>query len=153
MGLIFKMMVPIVMMLLIYGYMMGGQKMLDFMESAPPKLKGVEGISNAVSDEDVTVYQWVDEKGIKHFSSTPPSGHSADELKLSPKANVIQAVQVEEEKETQKGAQVTTIPSSPYSPGGAREMIDQTKDLKNMMDQRAIEQQKMLDSISGKTAR
>ena len=151
MGLVFKMIVPILVMLLVYGYMMGGQKMLDFMESAPPKLKGIEGLGNAVTDEKVTVYQWVDEKGGKHFSNTPPAGVSADQLNLSSKTNVIQSIPTPADKEQNSGAQVTSIPSNPYSPGGAKKMIDGAKNLKNMMDQRAIDQQKMLDKISGKS--
>jgi Domain of unknown function (DUF4124) len=152
MGLVFKMMVPIIMMLLIYGYMMGGDKVLNFMDNMPQaKPKGVEGISSAVTDEEVTVYQWVDEKGVKHYSNSKPVGKSVDELKMSPKANVIQAVKpqvVVEEPKT--GGKVTSITASPYSPGGAREMIDKTKGLKDMMNQRAEDQQSMLDQISGK---
>jgi len=154
MGIVFKMMIPIIMMLLIYGYMMGGQQLLDFMEKAePPKAKGIEGISNAVTDENVTVYQWVDDKGMKHFSSTPPEGKSVDALKLSAKANVIQSVKVPEKEEKPKasGGQVTSILKSPYSPGGAKAMIDQTTNLKSTLEQQMSQQQEMLDQITGQS--
>ena len=157
MGLVFKMMIPIIMILLIYGYMMGGQQLLDFMEKAePPKAKGIEGISNAVTDENVTVYQWVDEKGMKHFSSTPPEGKSVDALKLSARANVIQSVKVPEKEEKPKtnGGQVTSVlmgQKSPYSPGGGKAMIDETMNLKNVLEQQMLDQQKMLDQVSGQS--
>ena len=153
MGLIFKMMIPLIMILLVYGYMMGGHKVLEFMDKATPKSKGVEGIGNAVTDKDVTVYQWVDDKGMKHFSSTPPEGKSVDALKLSAKANVIQSVKVpvKEEEAQAGGGQVSSVLKSPYSPGGAKAMIDQTEGLKNSLNQKVLDQQAILDQISGKS--
>jgi len=144
-------MVPVILLLLVYAYMMQGDKILNFMKNLPEeKAKGIEGISTAVTDEDVTVYQWVDEKGIKHFSNNRPVGQAVDELKMSPKANVIQAIKAPEEKEKpRKGGQVTSITKSPYSPGGGKAMMDKTQSLKDTMNQRAQSQQEMLDQIMG----
>jgi hypothetical protein len=150
MGFVFKMMIPLMLILLIYGYMMGGDKVLDFIDRAPPKPTGVENISSALTDKDVTIYQWVDEKGVKHFSSTPPQGQDAHELRLSSKTNVIQSVKIpaKEEARPEKG-RVTSVLKSPYSPGGGKEIIDQTLDLKDVMQQRMQQQQEMLEQISG----
>jgi len=152
MGFIFKMMVPIILLLLVYGYMMKGDKILNFMNNLPEeKAKGVGDISNAVTDEDVTVYQWVDEKGIKHFSNNRPEGRTVDELRMSPKANVIQAIKSPEEKaKPKKAGQVTSISKSPYAPGGGKKLMDKTKGLKDTLDQRGQSQQDLLDQIMGK---
>lgn len=150
MGLIFKMLIPIIMILLIYGYMMGGNKVVDFFNNATTQSKGVETIGNAVTDEDVTVYQWVDENGVKHFSNTQPAGQNVDELQLSSKANVIKSINVtDQEASRPAGGQVTSLVKNPYSPGGAKEMIDQTQNLKNTLDQQMQDQQKILDQITG----
>lgn len=156
MGLVFKMMVPIVIMILIYGYMMGGDKVMGFLDQfskesfSRENLTGVEGISNAVTDEAVTVYQWVDEKGVKHFSNSRPAGQAVDELRMSPNANVIQSVKaVEEKAEAKQGGQVISILKSPYSPGGGKEIMDKTQGLKSTLDKRTQDQQKMMDQIMG----
>ena len=151
MGLVFKMMLPLIMIALIYGYMMGGHKVLDFMSNLSTQSKGVEGVGNAVTNEDVTIYQWTDEKGVKHYSNTQPAGESVNELVLPANANVIQAVKAPPEKEQKeaRGGQVTSLLKSPYSPGGGKEMIDQTTDLKNTLNQRMQEQQNILEQISG----
>ena len=153
MGLVFKMMIPIIMMLLIYGYMMGGQQLIDFMDKVPVKEKGVEGIGNAVTDEDVTVYQWVDEKGVKHYSNTKPVANNVEELKMSANANVIKAVKVPEEEAPPGGGSVTSVLKSPYSPGGAKAMMDDTTKLKNTLNQRMQQQQEMLEQISGNSGK
>ena len=155
MGFVFRLMIPLIMILLIYGYMMHGDKVLNFVQNAAPaKSKGIEGIGNAVTDKDVTVYQWVDDKGMKHFSSTPPEGKSVDALELSPRANVIQSVKLPVEEESKaNGGSVTSILNSPYSPGGAKDMIDQTTNLKNTLEQQMMDQKRMLDEISGNSSK
>ena len=151
MGLVFKMMIPLVMIALIYGYMLGGHKVVDFMSNLPENAKGVEGVGNAVTDEDVTIYQWTDEKGVKHFSNTLPDGQTADELKMSANTNVIQSIDASKQNKAKDegGGQVNSVRKSPYSPGGAKEMIDQTKNLKKSLEQKMKDQTNMLDQISG----
>ena len=51
MGLIFKMMLPLLMIFLVYGYMMHGQKIMGLWDNLQQSSKGIEGVSNAITDE------------------------------------------------------------------------------------------------------
>ncbi|MCW9013447.1 MAG: DUF4124 domain-containing protein [Gammaproteobacteria bacterium] len=154
MKLLFKMLLPLLIIGGGYAYLLGGGAMggfdlKSFLQPKEDRSKGIEGLGNAVTDKNVTVYQWVDEHGQKHFSSTPPVGQAqVDTVKLSPDANVVKAIRVpEEEEEAKRGSQVTSVRKNPYSPEGVRDLMQDTKDVSNMMNERAAEQQKILDSL------
>ena len=154
MKLLFKMLLPLAIIgggyaYLLGGGLMGGGDLLGLLQPKEEQPRGIEGLGNAVTDKNVTVYQWVDEHGQKHFSSTPPVGQKqVDTVKLSPDANVVQAIKLpEEEEEKPRRSQVTSVRSNPYSPEGVKELMQDTQELSNMMNERAAEQQKMLDSI------
>ena len=145
-----KMILLIGVLLAVPYYMMGGA-MPDFMTSLLPSgssqnLKGVSGIGSAVTDEAVTVYEWVDEKGRKHFSNTPPAGQNAKALQLRPDTNLIQAVKPQVEKVAPR-PKVTSIGEmkSPYTPGGAKKLIDDAKNVQEMLNQRFDQQKALID--------
>jgi len=111
-------------------------------------VKGVTGIGSAVTDQAVTVYEWVDEKGRKHFSSAAPTGQNVKTLYLRPDTNLIQAVKPPVEALTPR-PKVTSIGGkmqSPYSPGGAKKLIDDAKNVQEMLNQRFEQQQKLINS-------
>ena len=136
-------------------YYYGDGKMPDFVqdfgwggaESEEPKLP--ENISNAVTDKEVTVYKWVDEKGIQHFGGTPPPGVVAEVKHLKPDQNIMQAIKIPEEEEEEKasGPKVTNVIKNPYSKEGVKEIIDDAKGVQEMLDKRFEDQQKMMDEI------
>lgn len=136
-------------------YFYGGAEMPDFIKnlgfgSGEPSSKLPENISNVVTDKEVTVYQWVDENGVKHFGGTPPVGIVAEEKQLRPDQNIIQALKIPEEEEQEEkasGPKVTNILKKAYTKEGVENLIDDAKGVQDMLDKRFEEQQKVMDQI------
>lgn len=154
MKMVFSMLLSVVIIAAVYGYFMKGGDILGVLgqkQSAPVKKMG--SMTNVVTDKQVTVYQWVDEQGVTQFSSTPPVGHvKVETLNLKPDTNVMKATAVpEEEEKPASGPVVTSLgDSTVYSPDGVKELMQNTKDVQDMMNQRMSEQQEFLDQLSGK---
>ena len=153
--LLFKVSLIVGVLVAVPYVMMGKGEMPDFLtgffDKKPETVKLPENLSSVTTDSKVTVYQWVDEKGIKQFSSTPPPGQAnVDTIKLSPNTNVVKAINVPEEEEKPKqGPQVTNILKSPYSVDGVKGMMEDSKGVQETMNKRMEEQQKLLDSLTG----
>lgn len=151
MAKIFIKMIALVGVLLAVPYYMMGGAVPDFLSgfsgSSVPTPTGVSGIGNAVTDKDVTVYQWVDEKGVKHYSNTPPAGQQAETLHLRSDTNLIKAIEPPAEKKPSR-PKVTSIGggmTNPYSPGGAKKLMDDAKNVQELLNQRFERQQEILN--------
>jgi len=113
--------------------------------------KGVTGLGNALPAEDVTVYQWVDDKGVTHFGGTPPTGQgSYDKKEIRANTNLLNAYKAPEVEE--KPAQRSRVSSvgNLYSPEGVKNLMDDAKGASDQINNRAADQQKMLDNLLGK---
>jgi len=110
--------------------------------------EGIKDLGNVVLDKDVTVYQWTDSAGVTHYGGTPPTGQGQYEKKtIHSNTNVMQAHKIaeEEEKEVQR-PRVASV-GSLYSPSGVKDLMDDTKGLQEQMNQRAADQEKILNDI------
>jgi len=111
--------------------------------------KGLSELGNAVVDKEVTVYQWVDAQGQTHYGSTPPTGQGNYEKKaIHTSANVMSAHKIaeeEEEEETQKSrfSRVGKV----YSPEGVKDLMEEAKDTSKLLEERAAEQEKLLNEL------
>lgn len=126
---------------------------LPGMSSVTEKMsEGVSGLENAVVEEDVTVYQWVDDKGVTHFGGTPPTGQGTyDKKEIRTNTNLLNAYkapEVEDKKPSQR-SRVSSV-GSVYSPEGVKNLMDDAKGVSDQMSDRAADQQKMLDDLMGK---
>ncbi len=113
--------------------------------------KGLSQMGNPTVDEDVTVYTWTDEQGVTHFGSTPPTNQGAYEKKeILANTNVVQALKPgeEEEEKPAQGGKVAHI-SKVYSPEGVKDLMQETSDLQQQLNERMAEQDKMLQDIMG----
>jgi len=151
---IFKFGIIVAVLMSVPYFMMGG-KLPDWaaglfsQEPARPALP--ENISSVVTDKEVTYYQWVDEHGQTHYSSTPPVGMAAEQKKLRPDTNVVQAVKLPEKEEESGGGQIFSLGSSkdgksgdkkgddeafnPYSPEGVQKLIENAQSAAKMLEQ------------------
>ena len=120
----------------------GGDLMKDLRAKAPKNIKP------AVTDKRVEVYKWVDEHGVTQFSNTPPPENGASEkIILTPDINVMNAVKIpEKESQTASGPQIFQV-GNPYSPGGMKDVVDSAKDVQEMVDQRKVDQDKMMKDM------
>lgn len=106
---------------------------------------------NAV--KNTYLYKWRDAKGVIHYTSEKPSGEieNLESIKLSNKTNIVPAVSESEaihENATQQLPKSTStdFPSNIYSPEGVKDLIDQAKDVQNLMNEQFTQQE---NSING----
>jgi len=125
-----------------------GMNNIPGMGSAENAAKGIGELGNAVLDKEVTVYQWTDSAGVKHYGGTPPTGQGQYEKKtIHSNTNIMQAQrQVEAEEEPVQRSRVARI-GSVYSPEGVKGLMDDAKGLQEQMNQRGAEQEKLLNEI------
>lgn len=115
------------------------------------RAKAPKNFSTVTTDKKVTVYKWRDEHGVMQFSNTPPSqGGQADKVELLPDTNVVKAIKVPEDEPRKKTGPIVMSTRSPYTPGGMKDMLDTTSQLKDTLTQKQIEQQKMMEQMFGK---
>jgi len=150
MKMLISMVLALGVMLFASQYMLKGMGGIPgFGGSSESASSGLNNLGNALRDEDVTVYQWTDAQGVTHYGSTPPTGQGSYEVKqIQANANLMQAHKLpvaEEEPDTQ-GAKVARV-GSLYTPEGIKGMMDDASQLQEQMNQRAEEQEKMLQDI------
>jgi len=137
-------------------YMMKNMGGIPGFNNAPSSgaAEGLKDLGNAVLDKDVTVYQWTDSDGVTHYGGTPPTGQGQYEKKtIHSNTNVMQAQkQVEAKEEPVQRSRVARI-GSVYSPEGIKGLMDDTKGLKDQMNQRAADQEKLLNEIMNPSAK
>jgi len=141
-------------------YMLGGGGLPDFLQQMlpgqkPEQVAMPENITNVVTDEEVTVYKWMDEQGHVNFSSVPPVGLEAEVRQLKPDVNVLPAMKLpekeEEDEEQGQGSRVTKVGEglySPYSKEGVEKLVDDAKNVGDMLNQRFESQKEALDGIN-----
>ena len=130
----------------------GGFQIPGMENIAKEASSGISTLENAVVDEDVTVYKWVDDKGVTHFGGTPPTGQGAyDKQEIRTNTNLMSAqkTQAEEEETKPTRGRVTQV-GNIYSPEGIKDLMDDAKNTTQEMNDRSLEQKKILDDILGK---
>ena len=114
----------------------------DLQDRAPKNVKAV------VTDQKVEVYRWKDEQGVMQFSNTPPlEGGEYEIVVLSPDTNVIDAIKIPEKEPAEESEPKIFSVGSPYSPDGMKDMIDGSEDVKESLNQRQLDQEKILQDI------
>jgi len=114
-----------------------------------PKLP--KNITNVTTDKKVQVYKWRDENGVMQFTNTPPpEAREAELVELRPDTNIVKAIEVPEEEPARErsGPSVTTL-GNPYTPGGMKDLLETTSSLSEDLNQKHMEQQKLMDQIMG----
>ena len=114
------------------------------------KARAPKNLTHVTTDKKVKVYKWVDENGVTQFSQTPPQlGGAAESLTLKPDTNIMQAY-----KPPAAAPQAATGPkifkTSPYTPEGMKNVVEETVRAKDQINQRQQEQNALLDQIMGK---
>lgn len=97
-----------------------------------------------------TAYKWTDENGVVHYSTEPPENQQAavKKLEVDPNQNVIQSVEIAEAKNQQTTAETAQNPTiqSPYSAGAAKKLIEDAKNVQNLLNERYEKQKRIIDS-------
>lgn len=114
----------------------------DIPTIATPNLQNIVPALPAGKD---TVYKWTDADGAIHYSSEPPpESHqaSAEKMEVDPNTNLIQGIKVPEPTpETAVSAAPPPQLHSPHSIQGAQKLIEDAKNVQNLLDERFKKQQ------------
>jgi len=137
-------------------FMFGDRGMLarfgiDLAGDSDMRAKTPKNLSNVTTDQKVQVYRWRDEHGVMQFTNTPPpAGLQAEIIELTPNTNIVKAVEVpvEDDEQQSSGPKVMTT-GNPYTPGGMKDMLEATADLKDGMNEKQLEQQQLIEQIMG----
>lgn len=158
--LLFKVGLLVGIMMVVPYYLLGGG-LPDFLKGLLPGSSGedkpVMNVSNAVTNEEVKLYKWVDEKGVTHFSDTDPMNVQVEEKHLKPNTNLMKAVRpAEEETGEDSGGGVITLGGddkdkkdgeptleNPYTPEAVQKLVKDAQNVAKMMEQRSQELNKI----------
>jgi hypothetical protein len=112
------------------------------------KKKAPKGVKAVVTDRKVEIYKWIDKYGVPQFSETAPAdGSEAKMIVLSPDTNVMDAFKIpKKEEEKEKKGKVFSL-GSPYSPEGMKDMVDESLQLKDKINEQQTEQEAMIEKI------
>ena len=119
-----------------------------FGEKSESPTKLPENVKSVTTREKVEVYTWIDASGVKHFTDTPPpDGGVSVKIVLKPNTNVISAIKIPKEEEKVVSKPKVYSVGNPYTPGGVKEVIDNSKDIQNTMEQREEDREKMMQDL------
>ncbi len=150
--LIFKCTVMVVIFIGIsnYGLYLTTGKVPSFKSMLPDLSFNTPDVSELTpSFNKDTVYKWVDENGVTQYSSEPPPEQAkAEVMTLDPNTNVIQGLELKEEENTENANPKVAVPDGNiYSPENIKKIMDDTKNVQNLLDDRFKNQQKALDDL------
>lgn len=112
------------------------------------KAKAPKNIGAVSVKKDVKMYKWVDENGIMQFSQTPPpDGGASQEVTLKSNLNTMEAPYMPAEKEAAPASSGGFAPKNPYNPKNMKDMMRQTKDLQETMNQQMADRKEQMDKM------
>ncbi|MGD2052975.1 MAG: DUF4124 domain-containing protein [Gammaproteobacteria bacterium] len=124
---------------------------IDLTGGSDTRAKAPKNLTNVTTDQKVQVYKWRDEHGVMQFTNTPPpEGQQAEMVELTPNTNIVKAVEVQQQEvEQERGGPSVITTGSPHTPGGMKDMLDATTELKDGMNEKQLEQQQLIEQILG----
>ena len=108
---------------------------------------GPKNVKTVVTDKKIEVYKWMDEHGVMQFSNVPPESRESEMMVLSPETNVMDAIKIPEKEAELVGRPNVTSLGSPYSPDGMKKLVDESIEMKETLNQRQADQEKMIKDI------
>lgn len=92
------------------------------------------------------IYKWKNPNGTWNYSNTapPPNVNAMRQEIVTPVAKVSTSEETTREDVQPAGAK-SSEPVNPYSPGGAKELIDRAREIREQVEERGREQQSRLD--------
>lgn len=134
-----------------------GKPLMNFGNLKLPELSMPDLPKSSGSNNDVTIssgspnsiYEWKDAEGNLQFSNSPPAeGIEYTVREYDPNTNVIQSIELPAEEteastEPQTNQKIISSedPSDVYSPEGVKKLIDDAKNIENILNDRLKKQQ------------
>lgn len=102
-----------------------------------PLDSGVSSKQNQPVGEKEVFHKWTDADGTVHFTRDKPS-IASELVSVDPQANILQTPKYEEKRKEKSGTAVliSDKPSSPYTPSGAQELIENARNVEKVLEQR-----------------
>ncbi len=100
-----------------------------------------------VPSDNQTVYKWVDANGVTQYTSEPPpAGQEFTSLNLDPNTNIVQGLKPKTpEAAPEKPA--ADMPQAPMMPSNAKQLIEDAKNVQNLLNERFEKQEEALKNI------
>lgn len=124
----------------------------SFTDSVKPENIGKTAKTAIEGEPEKLLFKWKDASGATFFGEKPP--HDALEVKVfrnnDLNVNVVAATPIPEEEEEETSKTVAAddmVMPNPYSPEGVKQIMQQAKDVKQQMEERMEEQQKIMDQL------
>ncbi len=150
MKMLISMVLTVGVMLFAARFMMGNMGDLSSFTGGGSEPEGLGELEAPTVDEDVTVYKWVDSDGVTHFGSAPPTNQGSYEKQdILTSTNVVEATRpIVEEEDNPLRPKIARV-GELYSPEGIKDLVDDTKNLKDQMNEQAAERDKLLQELLG----
>lgn len=170
--LIFKMLLMVGIALGMSNYMMyimtGNSPFSDFklptlssFKFKKPNLNISNPFDGSLTSGSNHAYKWTDIHGTVHYSSEPPpeidsieklteatAMNTLQRINVDPNINLIRGETSTQEKEIQveKSIQAESTPHL-YSPGGAKKLMEDAKNIEKLLNDRHLKQQEIIDKL------
>ena len=126
----------------------------DITDTISDKVESVKEKAIPESNKsEISLYKWRDEKGVIHYTSEKPTSEvkKLETIKIDNQTNVMPAVSDAERGESPSSVQTTQqstplIPENLYSPEGVKQLIDQAKDVQNLVNEHYDQQQEIINN-------
>ena len=154
--LIIKMLVMVGLFIGISNYvlMVKTGKSMDF-GGIFPKDMSVDGVLNSVKDstptslsvgvKEETVYKWVDENGITHYSAEQPASiGTAEVMTVRSDTNVVQGTETSEVAPTIEKPS-TDLENINLSPQRVQKLMKDAQNVENLLQEREQQQRQLID--------
>lgn len=128
----------------------GELKMPEFSMPDLPKSSGSKSVDTVINSSPNSIYEWKDAEGNLQFSNTPPAeGVEYTVREYDPNTNVIQSIKLLAEEteasstEPQTNQKIISSedPVDVYSPDRVKKLIDDAKNIENILNDRLKKQQ------------
>lgn len=117
------------------------------------KISAGEGAELLPSNQ-TKIHKWVDDKGVVHYSETPPDNTQTEQMLIDADTNLVKGLAPEEytvaEENSTGRRSVLLGASSEENPAGVNPdspPVEQAMQAKKMLEDRQNEQKKILDSL------
>ena len=128
----------------------GNLKMPGFSMPDLPKISGSKNVDTVNNGSPNSIYEWKDAEGNLQFSNSPPAeGIEYSVREYDPNTNVIQSIELPAEETEASGTEPQTNqkiissgdPGDVYSPDRVKKLIDDAKNIENILNDRLKKQQ------------
>jgi uncharacterized protein DUF4124 len=111
----------------------------------------IESIKKEKPSDNTYLYKWRDDKGVIHYTSERPKEdiQKLESIKINNNTNVVPSASKNNTAKTipaQQQPSNTDLPANLYSPEGVKNLINQAKDVQNLVNDQFYQQENIIEN-------